>query len=273
MDVKQDQQLTTAPNIEIDTNAEYISAKGIHDQPPIITSVFRSIFIEIPKEFYFGIKNFFLRYTTLFKDGFKYLKFPSLKLDPFANKDYKENCQHTFEYALLIVALLIFLIKVEWIYGVEKLKDVYNNDISEALMQFIIFLIFAVAYFLLVLLSVLIGRLSRFIFQLPVTRQECDILFTYLNNIFYILTASAAFLVRCIVPAENVEGNDAVQYIVLSIYALTFGILIFKWATRLALLNNLKKQSVVFFKLGVTTVFALFFGICSTAITFFIWGV
>ncbi len=62
------------PTPQLDTNAEYISVKGIHDQPPIITSVFKSIFVEIPKEFYVGIKIFFLRFINLFKDGFKYLR-------------------------------------------------------------------------------------------------------------------------------------------------------------------------------------------------------
>ncbi len=273
MEINQNLSLDSKPVEPLDTNAEYISTQGIKTQPPIISSVFRSIFIETPKDFYYGIKNFFLRYINLFKDGFKYLKFPSLKLDPFAQKDYKDNCQQTFEYALLVVAMLIFLIKMNWIYGVEDLKVVYNNDISQALLQFFIFIIFAIAYFLLVVLSVLFGRLFRIFFKMPVTRQECDILFTYLNNIFFILTASTAFVVRCIVPAENIEGNDTIPFIVMGIYTVIFGLLIFRWAARLALLNNFKKQSVVFFKVTVTIIFALVFSICSAAITFFIWGV
>lgn len=258
---------------QLDTNAEYISVKGIHDQPPIITSVFRSIFVETPKDFFSSIKNFFLRFADLFKDGFKYLKYPSLKLDPFATKDYKENCQYTFEFALLVIALLIFLIKMDWIYGDAKLAAVYNNDISQALIQFFIFLCFAVSYFILVVIAVLVGRLFRVIFKLPVTRQECDILFTYLNNIFFIITATLAFFNRCIIPAVNVEGSDTVPIVIVCIYSVMFGIMIFSWAGRLALLNNLQASKRMAFQISVTIPTALIFGFCSAIITFFIWGV
>lgn len=278
--MEMNQHITPDPKTvpPLDTNAEYISVKGIHDQPPIITSVFRSIFVEIPKEFYFGIKNFFLRFANLFKDGFKYLKYPSLKVDPFATKDYKENCQHTFEFVLLVVALLIFLIKLDWIYGVADLKAVYNNDISQAIMQFMIFVIFAVSYFVLIVVSVLLGRLFRLMFKIPVTRQECDILFTYLNNILFILTASLAFFVRCIVPAENAADDngityDAVIYGFLFFFIIAFGVMIYRWSGRLGLLNNFTPAKRVSFQITVTLIASCFYGFCGTAITFFIWGV
>lgn len=275
------QQATPDPKtvLPLDTNAEYISVKGIHDQPPIITSVFRSIFVEIPKEFYFGIRNFFKRFSDLFKDGFKYLKYPSLKVDPFATKDYKENCQHTFEFVLIVVALLIFLIKLDWIYQTDPdIKNAYNNDISQALIQFMIFVIFAITYFLLVVLSVLLGRLWRKVFKMPVTRQESDILFTYLNNILFILTASIAFFIRCIVPVENIQDDageviPAIEYGIFIFFVVVFGIMIFRWAGRLALLNHLNHSARMPFQILVTSVSALLFGFCSFAITFFIWGV
>lgn len=258
---------------QLDTNAEYISVKGIHDQPPIITSVFRSIFVETPKDFFLSIKTFFLRFTNLFKDGFKYLKYPSLKIDPFATKDYKENCQYTFEFALLVIALLIFLIKMDWIYGDAKLAAVYNNDIWQAFIQTFIFLCFAVSYFILVVFAVLTGRLFRIIFKIPITRQECDILFTYLNNILFIITATLAFFNRCIVPYVNVEGDENIPIIILIIYSVVFGIMIFLWAGRLALLNNLKHSKRLTFQITVTISTALIFGFCSAMITYFIWGV
>ena len=258
---------------ELDTNAEYISAKGVHDQPPIITSVFRSIFVEIPKEFYFGIKNFFLRYIRLFKDGFKYLRYPSLKIDPFATKDYKENCQQTFEYVLLISALLIFLVKLDVVFGEEDMKTVYNNDISQAIIQLYIFLIFAVAYFILVVISVLLGRLFRIIYKMPVTRQESDILFTYLNNILFLITSTLAFFLRCIVPFRNVQGIlNEVAWTMLIAYLGLFGIIIFRWSQRVSLLNNIKTSSKKSFEIAVTVVATAFFAICSFVLTSVLWG-
>lgn len=262
------------PTSQLDTNAEYISVKGVHDQPPIITSVFKSIFVEIPKEFYVGIRNFFLRFINLFKDGFKYLKYPSLKIDPFATKDYKESCQHTFEFSLVITALLIFLIKLDFIFGEENIKAVYNNDISQALMQFFIFICFAVYYSVLVVVWVLAGRLFRIIFKLPVTRQECDILFTYLNNVLFLITASLAFILRCIVPFRNIKGDeDAAGGIIFIVYGLIFGIMIYRWAGRFALLNNLNPSTKLRFKIVVTIVTTIFFAFCSLILTSFIWGV
>lgn len=273
--MEMNQQLTPDPKtvLPLDTNAEYISIKGIHDQPPIITSVFRSIFVEIPKEFYFGIRNFFKRFSDLFKDGFKYLKYPSLKVDPFATKDYKENCQHTFEFVLLVSALLIFLIKLDVIFGEDDMKAVYNNDITQAIAQFYFFLIFAIAYFILVVLSVLLGRLLRIIFKMPVTRQESDILFTYLNNILFLVTASLAFFLRCIVPYRNIEGSeDAAAYAILIVYAIVFGVLISRWAGRLALLSNLKSSLRKPFQIVVTVIATAFFAFFSFIVTAVVWG-
>ena len=262
------------PTPQLDTNAEYISVKGVHDQPPIITSVFKSIFVETPKDFFISIRNFFRRFVNLFKDGFKYLKYPSLKIDPFATKDYKENCQYTFEFALIATALLIFLIKMNWIFGEENIKAVYNNDISQALMQFFIFICFAVYYCVLVVVSVLAGRLFRIIFKLPVTRQECDILFTYLNNVLFLITSLLAFMLRCMVPFRNIQGEEGTAgAVVILVYTIIFGIMIFRWGGRFALLNNLKPSVKLRFQVTVTIVTTLFFAFCSFALTTFIWGV
>lgn len=267
-------EMNPALTAEMDSNAEYISVKGVQDQPPIITSVFKSIFVEIPKEFYIGIRNFFRRFIYLFTDGFKYLKYPSLKIDPFATKDYKESCQHTFEFSLLVSALLIFLIKMDWIFGEEALKAAYNNDISQALMQLFIFLCFGVSYSILVVVSVLTGRLFRIMFKIPITRQESDILFTYMNNVLFLITSSLAFILRCIVPFRNVEGEESgVAGAMIIIYGLLFGILIFRWAARLALLNNVSVSRRLTFQITVTIITTVFFAFCSTIITSFIWGV
>ena len=260
-------------NAEIDTNAEYISTKGIYDQPPIITSVFKSIFVEIPKEFYYGVKNFFLRYINLFKDGFKYLKYPSLKLEPFSHKDYKENCQQTFEFALIVIGLIIFLIKMDWISGQDTLKAVYNNDVSQAFIQFFIFVVFAVSYFVLVVLSVLVGRLFRVIFKLNMTRHESDILFAYLNNTLFLIACSISLVLRCFLSYEMVIDNDPLEYGLIIFYVLGFGILIFRWAMRFSLLNNINKGKRTPFQILATIIFATFLGISCTAITFFIFGV
>ncbi|HEY0067944.1 MAG TPA: hypothetical protein VGB46_11295, partial [Flavisolibacter sp.] len=137
----------------IDTNEEYIAAENVRKQPAVLTSVFRSIFVETPKDFFGGIFGFFARYIRHFIDGFKYFWKPSLKVPPFENKDFKEDCQRTFELVILVTAALIFLIKMDWIPAHEQMAAAYGNDIAQMAVEAYIFLVFGVSYLLLVLLT------------------------------------------------------------------------------------------------------------------------
>ena len=259
-------------NSEIDTNAEYISTQGINSQPPIITSVFRSIFVETPKDFFNGIKNFFKRYITLFGEGYKYLKYPSLKLDPFATKDYKESCQQTFEMVLIVTALIIFLVKMDVIPVETKLSAAYGNDISQMLMEFFVFVIFAVVYFLMVVCAVLAGRLFRMIFKIPITRHECDILFTYLNNTLFIITLVISFFARCFVKAETVKDNNTFFLALVIFYMVTMGMLTYRWSLRFTLLNQVPAGRQQSFQISVTLITAFFVGFSGAMITSFMTG-
>jgi len=139
---------TETPVVEtaaIDTNEEYIVAHNAVKQPPVLTSVFRYIFVETPKDFFAGIIGFFARYIRHFIQGFKYFWSPSLKVAPFDTKDFKEDSQRTFELSLIVTAFLIFMIKAEWIPANEVLKDFYDQDITEMVMNFWIFLLFGTA--------------------------------------------------------------------------------------------------------------------------------
>ncbi len=265
-------QINSSINQKIDTNVEYISAKGIQDQPPIITSVFRSIFVETPKDLFNSIKNFFLRYITLFKEGFKYLKYPSLKLDPFATKDYKESCQHTFELVMIVTATLIFLVKMGWIPAEQSLANMYNNDLGQMFIEFFVFLCFAVAYFILIVLAVFAGRVFRILFKIPITRQECDILFTYLNNTLFGITAIVAMLVRCFVQYESVKESTIFPLAIFGFYIIVFAILVYKWSVRFSLLNQVPEGKKKLFQITITILTAIFLGFCSTQITSFISG-
>lgn len=262
------------PNAEpLDTNVEYISTSGLETQPPIITSVFKSIFVETPRDIYLSIKHFFQRYTSLFSDAYKFLNSPSLKIKPFSTKDYKESCQHTFEWIIIVTGILIFMIKLDWIPAQQMLQQVYNNDLTQMYMQFMIFVIFAVSYLILVMLAVLAGRTYRYLFKIPVTKQEGDILFTYLNNSLFIITAMAAFGMRCFVQAESLKDNDSVAVVVFLIYILGFAFLIWRWAKRFSELNNVAVSKRRTFRIMITISTSLFLGITSAIITFFLLGV
>lgn len=263
---------TSATPAAVDTNEEYIASGNVKKQPAVLTSVFRSIFIETPKDFFGGIIGFFARYIRHFIDGFKYFWKPSLKLPPFEDKDFKEDCQRTFELTILVTAALIFMMKMGWIPSHEMQMELYGNDVAQMLAEAYFFLVFGVAYLLLVLVTVVVGRILRFAFRPTTTRHETDILFTYLNNSLFSITAIAAFLFRTGIKAEQVEEDEVFQMNVLAIYVLLFTPLVITWSIRFARLNGITGFRSFFFVLLASFLFILFFSLSSFALTFVILG-
>ena len=208
----------------------------------------------------------------MFGEGYKYLKYPSLKLDPFATKDYKESCQQTFEMVLIVMALLIFLIKLDIIPVQAKLSATYGNDISQMVLEFLVFVIFAVAYFLMVVCAVMAGRLFRMMFKIPITRHECDILFTYLNNTLFIVTLVISFFARCFVKAETVKDNSPFFLGLVIFYMLAMGMLTYRWSLRFTLLNQVPAGRQQSFQISVTLITAFFVGFSGAMITSFMTG-
>jgi hypothetical protein len=228
--------------------------------------------VETPKDFFGGIISFFGRYGRHFLSGFKYFWTPSLKVAPFENKDFKEDSQRTFELALIVTAFLIFMIKMDWVPVNEDLKNVYSNDIFQMFMEFMIFLIFGMAYLFLVFFSVMIGRMFRFFFRFSTTRNETDILFSYLNNSLFSITVIIAFMFRCGIQWEQVKSDDFFIYNVLFLYLVLFIPVLAIWSVRFSNMNGVKGFRRMIFVPVSTLFFSLFFSIASQQITFFIMG-
>ena len=128
----------------IDTNIEFLAEHTKEENVSVLGHVFKSIFVEVPKDFFLGIWNFFKRYFRHYIETFKFFNKPSLKVPPFDKKDFKENTQHSFEIALIFTAVLLFFIKQNWIPVDKELQEQYGNDIMQMFMEFAMFLIFAV---------------------------------------------------------------------------------------------------------------------------------
>lgn len=238
----------------------------------VLGAVFRAIFVEGPKKFFGGIFHFFRRYFRHYGDSIKFLNWPSLKVAPFNDKDFKESSMLSFEVALLFSAALIFMIKQDWIPVHKELQDHYNNDLMEIYYQLVIFIIFAVAYFGQILLTVLTGRLLRVMFKIPVTRTESDILFAYLNNTFFSLSALMAFLIRCSMQYEEIKNAEGtINGITMFCLLLTFGLITW-WSVNFARLNKLSIWRRLFFYLFSIALYTLMLGICMGAVIFFILG-
>lgn len=255
----------------IDTNIEFVAEEISDKKISVLGHVFKSIFVEIPRDFIFSIWNFFKRYFKHYIESFKFFNTPSLKVPPFDKKDFKENTQHSFEIALIFTAVLIFLIKQDLIPVNKHLQEQYGNDVIQMFFELVIFLIFAIAYSALILVSVLTGRLFRFIFRVPVTKGESDILFAYLNNSFFSLSALLAFIFRCSFQYEEIKGTATVNTILVFCLLLSL-ILSVWWSLKFAGLNKLSIVRRVIFHIISIAWFTLVFGIGMGTICFFIIG-
>lgn len=212
---------------------------------PVLAAVFRSVFIEVPKEFFGSIGAFFKRYFVHYRNVFKFFHRPSLKATPFEKEDFQKSTRLSFEIVLLFLAGLLFLIKQKWIPVNLALLEAYENDFAEMIIQLSIFFILALAFFAQLLLSVLAGRLLRFIFNLPFSRQKTDILFCFLNNSFFSLAAFAGFFFRLGGQYDEIAGSAAEGGIYMLCFLICF-CLVTWWSLRFARLHSfaLKKQSL-----------------------------
>lgn len=265
-------QTETFATTALDTNEEYIAAENTKKQPGVLASVFRSIFIETPKDFFGGIFGFFARYIRHFIDGFKYFWTPSLKVPPFEDKDFKEDCQRTFEFALIVTGLLIFMVKMDWIPANADLQETYGNDIQQMVMEVFIFSIFAISYSGFMLISVLVGRLLRLFFSIPATRRETDILFTYLNNSLFSIGLIVAFMFRCGLQYNQVEDDEVFATNVAAIYFLLYAPAIILWSIRFVKHHPMSWFRRILFIVTASIFFSYFFTMTSQMITFFILG-
>lgn len=241
------------------------------EAPPVLGTVFRSIFVEVPKDFFASIGNFFKRYFVHFKTVFRYFGRPSLRTTPFNKINFSDHTQHSFEIALLLVAALLFMIKQDWIPADESLKEVYGNDIMEMLMQFFIFVLMALAFFAQLVLSVVCGRIYRALFKVPITKKQTDILFCFLSNSIFSLSALLAFLMRLGGQYEQIRGTDTENSIFVICFGLCF-LLVSWWSLRFAKWNGVAGGKKVLFILTAIPLLTILYGAGMTAICFFILG-
>lgn len=230
---------TAASTNTVDTNEEYIIPQNAAKEPPVLGAVFKAVIVETVKDFFGSIIGFFLRYIKHFLRSFLYFWTPTLRKGPFDKLDYKENCQHSFELALLVLFWIIFAIKVNWIPQTsEDNLQLLSDDRWQMLFQFVWFLIFAASYFFMAIVSMITGRLFRAVLKINISKRESDILFIYLNNAFFSITSIIALCVRAITSLEMSDSDTIGQGLAL-IFLPTCFILILLWTIRFALMHKL----------------------------------
>lgn len=243
------------------------------EQPAVLLSVFKSIFVETPKDFFGGIKNFFLRYARHFFYCFTYIFQPTLRNRRLSKLDWKENCQQSFEWALIASVFIIFLIKMNWIPVSDKdLQQTYGNDLAGMLMELMIFIIFGIAYCVLCVFSILAGRLLRAVFSIPVSRREGDILFTYLNNTIFTFSVALAFFFRLGTTGETLEAQGVTASGMWLTFVFLFFILLLIWSIRFVQLNLVSTIKKIIFLLLIPVLFSMLYGFAGFQISSFLLG-
>lgn len=236
----------------IDTNAEYILPNEAKKQPPVLLSVSKAIIVETVKDFFRSIFGFFWRYIKHFGRCLVYFVNPSLQKKPFDKLDFKENSQHAFEFVIIVLAVLIFMIKVGWIPETQQeLFDIYSNDLLGKVAEITFFIVLALCYLLLAALSVLFGRLFRMMFGIKITRHESDILFVYLHNAFFSITAIIALVLRSSASLQTHDEDSIFQFLAIMVVPAIFIPLVI-WCVRFAYLQKLNfLKGSLFFLLGI----------------------
>ena len=257
---------------QADTNTEYIQPEVAERQPAVLKSVARSIVIETLKDLFSSIIGFFLRYIKHFINCFRYFWSPTLRKKPFDQMDFKENSQHAFEFTMLILLFLIFMVKVEWIPpSAENLLEVYNNDIVEKFMEIFLFLIFATTFLVVAGLSIVSGRFFKWLFKIDITKRESDILFVYMNNAYFSFTAVIALFIRSVASNETHDINSVTEVLLMIILPVVF-ITLPVWSIRFARLHNMKFLKGSLFFLFSIILFGLFYSISSLFISAIVLG-
>lgn len=254
------------------TNVEFITAPDASEkQPSVLRSVFRSIFVEGPRDFFGGIFHFFRRYFRHYAEALAFFRRPSLKVATFDSKDFKESSLQSFELALIFTAALLFMIKQNWVPVDKQLQEKYGNDLMQLFMEAAIFVIFALAYFAQLLLSIVAGRLVRVLFQFPLTRKESDVLFCYLNNAFFSLSALLAFFVRCNLQYGQIQGTEK-EYGLYTFCVILSFFLVSWWSFNFARLNQLPALRRLAFFLISIVLFTALYGVGMSAVVSFVSG-
>ncbi len=260
-----------SPVASVDTNEEYIQPQNAIREPAVLSTVFKAVIVDTVKDFFGSIFGFFYRYIRHFLRSFLYFWNPCLRKKPFDKLDYKENCQHSFELALLVLFMIIFAVKLEWIPETSKENlDILNNDLTQMSLQFMWFIIFAIAYFVMAIICVVSGRFLRSLLKIKITKRESDILFLYLNNAFFSISAIIALIIRSITSLETTDQETLMNGLLTIITPLVF-LFILLWALRFSIVNKLGfLKSTVFFGFSLISYTILFTLGCYITVVFLI---
>jgi hypothetical protein len=160
--------------------------------------------------------------------------------------NFKATCKHSFELALIMLAVLLTLAKNKLIPPGTKFMDGEFDDVFK---EVFFFIFIALEYFFMVGISILCGRLLRVLFGIKMNRKESDVLFVLLSNAFFSITLLIAFGVRLYTSPELMDKDELRLGLKVIFLPLAF-ISAVLWAIRFALTHQLNLfKGIIFFVL------------------------
>ncbi len=248
------------------TNAKPVTAKK---EKPILLRVFYKVFLGFFADIFGGIFNFFKRYVLLVWHCIKFIWNPNAEEHTRANEQTLSNAKETFELILIITTVMLFLIKQNVLNSSDELKELYGNDIQQYAVEFVLFLAYAAAYFTVLVILVLLGRLLRKVFKPIESKEVTDKLFINLNNIFFIFTTIYAFVKKFDYDSATLlEREDAGWYENFFIYYfIPLAAILILFFIRLVALNKITVGRIFTYCVITPVITAVILGISGLMLT------
>jgi hypothetical protein len=141
----------------------------------------------------------------------------------------------------------------------------------QKIFELLIFFLFAVYFIIFSAFSLLIGRFLRLLFKINMPRNESDILYVYLNNAFFSISAIIALIIRCSASLETHDEKSITEVLAMIIIPTVFFPLVI-WSVRFAMLHQMKLMKGVIFFLTSVVLFTIFYFLTSLIVCLAIVG-
>lgn len=248
-------------------------------QRKILLAIFLEVFIGFFKGIAQSLWNFLKQYFLLIWFYMRFIVNPNAEDYAVQREKAIKNSKNTFELIVILTAILIFLIKQNVIISASaENKELFNNDLSQWGMEFFIFLIYVVCYFVVLILLVLLGRLLRKIFSPIESSRVTDLVFIHLNNIFFIVGAICSFIIRFENVASDFTGEDNeyetthFMIVLFNTFGIAFAAIVFIFFIRLTMINKLSVGKSIFYFTLVPAIVWTFLFFCELLISAFMAG-
>lgn len=219
----------------------------IKKEQHIITIVFVAIIWGTLKDIFRNTIGVLWKFIKHLAFCFLYFWSPDIDRPPFDKFNFKTFCKVSFESVLLVLFISVFMVKADWIpANNDLLKKDMSSEIFQISYELKLFVLFAITYFIIILLTIASGRVIRNWLTPTVSKRESDILMITLFNSFFSLTALAALIIRINVNFNDNDLETILSGVIIILFLSCF-VLTTIWAIRFIYLNKVQSWKKILF--------------------------